>query len=163
MRIKRTFAAKVVTDPNEALVHAVYARAGQLEACADTVGVSHQTLSKQLNEADGVGLSLRRAGAIERFLDSDALAECFAARRGGLFIKLPALEGGDLPAELVNGYSSLIGAFAEASKAFSEALADRRITPAELDRFQKDLRDVYAAGERLAQAARAAMLAEQRT
>ena len=102
MRNKRTFAVQLVTDPGEALRRMVYG-IGALEASAETVGVSHQTLSKQLNEEDGAGLSLRRAAAIEKFLDSDLLAECFAARRAGIFIRLPTLEGPDLPAGFTRG------------------------------------------------------------
>lgn len=161
MRIKRNFATKVITDPVEALVRVVYGTAGALEACADTVGVSHQTLSKQLNEADGTTVSLRKAAAIEAFMDSDALAECFAARRGGVFIKLPSLESSLLPPELVQGYAKLVREFAEASAAFSDAVDDGSFSQPELDRFQKELRDVYRVGESLVQTARARLLAER--
>lgn len=152
MRLKRSFAAKVITDPVEALVRVVYGTGGALEACADTVGVSHQTLSKQLNEVDGNTISLRKAAAIETFLDSDALAECFAARRNGVFIKLPPADGG--PGDLVAGYAKVLSAFAEASKDFSEAVADGRVTHAEVDRFQKHWREACQAGEQLVRAAR---------
>lgn len=147
MRIKRSFAVQVVTDPVEALRRVVYG-GGALEACADAVGVSHQTLSKQLNEEDGNGPSLRRAAAIEQFMGSDALAECFAARRGGLFIKLPSLQafaGG----ALVQDYAKFVSEFAEASKVFSDGMADGKLSRDEVLKFQKELRDVYTAGEQL--------------
>src|SRR6185295_8123747 len=86
MRIKRDFAVQVVTDPMEALRRAVY---GRLEAVAEALGKTHQTVSKKLSEEDGNCLSLRQAAAVELFLDTDTLAECFAARRRGVFIKLP--------------------------------------------------------------------------
>jgi hypothetical protein len=159
MRVKRSFAVQVVTDPHEAVRRVVYG-AGTLEACAEAVGVSHQTLSKQLNEEDGAGLSLRRSAAIEAFMDSDALAECFAARRNGVFIKLPPADGG--PGDLVAGYSKVLSAFAEASKDFSEAVADGRVTPAEVDRFQKHWREACQAGEQLVRAARALAVEERR-
>lgn len=148
MRNKRTFAVQLVTDPGEAMRRMVYS-VGTLEACSDTVGVSHQTLSKQLNEEDGAGLSLRRAAAIEKFLDSDSLAECFAARRNGIFVKLPELEDAQLPPAVLRGFSTLVTAFAEASRDFSTAVEDGRFTQCELDRFRKDLQDVYKAGETL--------------
>lgn len=154
MRIKRTFAARLVTDPVEALRRVVYGSVA-LDACAESVGVSHQTLSKQLNEEDGNCPSLRRAAAIELFMDTDALAECFAARRGGIFLKLPALDRARQPEDLVNGWANFITEFADASRAFSEAVADNRITAAEVDKFHKELRDLTAAGEQLVMTARA--------
>lgn len=153
MRVKRSFAVQVITDPMEAVRRMVYGT-GALEACAGAVGVSHQTLSKQISEAEGNTLSLRRAAAIEQFMDSDAMAECFAARRGGIFVKLPQLPDGNDPAFMA-GYSKLIGEFAEASKSFSEAVSDGSLTGAEVDRFEKEFRDVTIAAQQLVHAARA--------
>jgi hypothetical protein len=152
MRNKRTFEAKVVTDPQEALQRMVYGP-GALEACADAVGVSHQTLSKQINEVDGLGISLRRAAAIEQFLDSDGLAHCFAARRGGLFIKLPKLDKSAAP-EMVAGFAKLVSEFSDVSKAFSESMADGHMSAEEIARFENEAREVYMACEQLVQAAR---------
>lgn len=152
MRNKRVFATRVVTDPLEAIRRSVYGR-GALEACADECGISHQLLSKQLNLEPGAGeLWLSRAMRIESLLDTDALAECAAARRDGLFVKLPDVMLAD--AELIQGYSRLLTNFAEASRSFSAALADGKLTEAEVDDFQKHLRDVYTAGEQLVRAAR---------
>ncbi len=156
MRNKRTFAVQLVSDPGEAMRRMVYG-VGALEASADTVGVSHQTLSKQLNEEDGAGLSLRRAAAIEKFMDSDALAECFATRRGGLFIKLPTLHGTELPAAFTRGFGVLVTAFAEASRDFGAAVDDGRFTREELERFRKDLHEMYKAGETLCRLAAASI------
>jgi hypothetical protein len=156
MRNKRIFAVQVVTDPAEAMRRVVYG-AGALEASSEAVGVSHQTLSKQLNEEDGAGLSLRRAAAIEQFMDSDALAECFAARRRGLFVKLPDLNAADLPAAFVRGYGTLVTAFAAASRDFSAAVEDGRFTSEELERFRKDLQEVYKSGEMLVRLATASI------
>lgn len=153
MRVKRSFAVQVVTDPMEAVRRMVYG-GGALEACAGAVGVAHQTLSKQITEADGNTLSLRRAAALEQFMDSDELAECFAARRGGVFFRLPSLADGGDPAFMA-GYSQLIGEFAEASKTFSEAVADGKLTVEEVDRFEKEFRDVTVAAQQLVRAARA--------
>ncbi len=152
MRNKRTFEVQVVTDPYEALRRAIYGP-GVLEACAESVGVSHQTLSKQVNEIDGCGLSLRRAVALEQFIDTDALAECFAARRGGIFLKLKSVSG-TLP-ELAAGWSKLLKEQAEAAAAFSDAVADGKVTAAEVNRFEAELRDVAVAGQHLVLAARA--------
>jgi hypothetical protein len=159
MRNKRSFAERVVTDPMEAVQRMVYG-AGALEACADTLGVSHQTLSKQLNEVDGNGLALRKAAALEQFLDSDLIAECFAARRGGLFVKLPAIPAGADP-HFVAGYARLIDEFAQASHAFSEAVADGKISADEVERFRKELRDVTIAGEQLLRSALARVTVEE--
>lgn len=152
MRIKHSFAARVVTDPVDALRRLVYGR-GALEACAEAIGIAHQTLSKKLSEEDGNCPSLRQAAAIDQFMDTDALAECFAARRGGIFIKLPAVSG-ELE-ELVQAWSRLLKEQADAAGAFSDAIADRKITAAEVDRFEAELRDVTVAGQQLVRAARA--------
>lgn len=151
MRNKRDFAVQVVTDAMEAVRRVVYGR-GALQACAESLGISHQTLSKQLNEEEGTQLSVRKLLAIEAFMDTDAVAECFSARRGGVFVKLPDPGLGD--AELLRQHARMAAAYAEASRAFSIAIADGKITAAEVDIFAKDLRELYAAGESLVQAAR---------
>lgn len=158
MRKTHVFAPGVVTDPLEAMRRMVFdARA--LEAAALATGITHQTLSKQLNPEETAQLSLLRAAAIEQFLNSDALAECFAARRGGLFIKLPPAP---TPAtrELVSSYALLVKEFGEATRAFSEMLADGRVDEAELAGFRHELRDLYTSGEQLAQVAEAQIRAK---
>lgn len=161
MRNKRSFAVQVVTDAMEALRRVVYGR-GCLEACADNLAITHQTLSKQLNEEEGTSFSVKKLQSLEQFLDADAIAECFAARRGGVFIKLPPIDTTLLPEEMTRGWALLIAEFAASSKAFSDMVADGRIAKAELDRFHAELRDFYAAGERLVETLRARMLAEAR-
>lgn len=154
MRVKRAFATQVVIDPSDAMRRMVYG-VGALEACAATVGVSHQTLSKQLNEEEGNCLSLRRASAIELFMDSDLLAECFAARRGGLFIKLPVIQASDDAgiAGLLALYSRMVQEFSESSEAFSASMKDGRLDAVEVDRIKKEIRDLYTAGEQFVAAA----------
>lgn len=155
MRVKHVFAPEVVTDPMEALRREVYGR-GALEACAEAIGKSHQTVSKKLHEEEGNCFSLRQAMAIEQFLETDALAECFAARRGGVFIRLPKV-----PASAASGvsglvalYSELVQAFSESSAAFSTSLKDGNVDLAEVERVHKELRDVYTCGEQLVAAAK---------
>ena len=156
MRNKRVFPVRVITDPVEALQAAVYGRTA-LDACAQAVGVSNQTLSKQLNEVDGLHLSLRRAVAIDRFLGEATLARSFAAASGGVFVPLP--ERGIPARSLTYGWAKLVSEFAQASQAYAEALADERMTPEEVDRFEAELRDVTVEGMALVQAARAALQA----
>lgn len=156
MRIKREFAVAVVTDPMEVVRREVYGR-GALEAFAESLGKSHQTVSKQINEQDGNCLRLREAVAFEAFFDTDALAECFAARRRGVFIRLPeAPQGADAGvAGMVAIFSRLVQEFSQSSAAFSDSLQDGRIELAEVERLEKELRDVYAAGAQLVVAGRA--------
>jgi hypothetical protein len=161
MRNKRTFEQKVVTDPHEALQRMVYGP-GALEACAKAVGVSHQTLSKQINEVDGNDIGLRRSVAIQEFMDSDSLAHCFAAMRGGMFIKLPKVSAGAAP-EMVAGFAQLVSEFSDVSKAFSDSMADGHMSAAEIERFEKEAREVYMACEQLVQAARRRLAAEPST
>jgi len=152
MRVTHVFAPKVVTDPVEALRRAVFDRHA-LEACAQAIGVSHQTLSKYFNADEEAQISLLRAAAIEQFLGTDALAECFAARRGGVFLKLPAAKAGAQSPSMVR-FAALVKEFGEAVKAFGEAEDDQRVEPAEVDRFEKELRDVYTAGAQVVAALR---------
>jgi len=143
MRVTKVFAPKVVTDPLEALRRVVYDHHA-LEACAEQIGVSHQTLSKQFNPDEEAQLSLRRACAIEAFMDTDALAECFAARRGGVFYKLPALATStDNP--VMEQFSGTLKEFSEMVQAFSEGMANGSMCAAEVDRFEKEGHDVMRA------------------
>ena len=153
MRKTHDFAPGVITDPLEAVRRAVYDHKA-LEASALAIGITHQTLSKKLNPDEPAQLSLLQAAAIEQFLDSDALAECFAARRRGLFVKLPP-PSLTADASLVKAYAELVREFSEATRSFSEMLADGRVDAAEVERFRKELRDIYTSGEELAQVATA--------
>ena len=153
MRNKRDFAVVVVTDFMEAARRVVYG-AGALQACAETLGLSHQTLSKQLNEEEGTQLGVRKLMSIESFMDTDAFAECAASRRGGVFLKFPDPDMGGAP-ELVRGYAKLVGEFADTSRALSDGMADGQLSAAEIDRVEKELNDVYVAGAGLVAAARA--------
>lgn len=157
MRVKHIFAPRVVLDPDEALRRAVY-DAGALEACAQAIGVSHQTLSKKLNPEEEAQTSLRQAAAIEQFLDTDALAECFAARRGKLLVTLPTFNG--LPDqelfELSARHLQELGDFATV---LQRALAgDKKIDAAELEVIEKEYRET--AGAFAALMARARAMAE---
>lgn len=145
------FEEKVVTDPVEAVSRIVYV-SGKLYAAALAVGVSHATLSRQLAD-DDTHLPVRRAFAIADFLDSDVLAECAAARRNGLFVKLPKIESGG-PGVLLDGFARLTREFSESTSAFAEMVADGRVEHAEVDRFEKELHEFYVAGEMLVRAAR---------
>lgn len=153
MRVVHHFAPKVVTDPVEALRREVYDRHA-LDACAQAVGVSHQTLSKQLNPDEEAQLSLRRAAAIEGFLDTDALAVCFAARRGGVFYKLPKVDtaGGVLNER----FAHLLKEFGDTVQAFSDGVGnDGRLDKPEVDRLEKEGQEVIAEIVRLVSVARA--------
>ena len=150
MRVTHVFAPGVVTDPVEALRRVVY-DGHALDACAQAIGVSHQTLSKFFNPDEEAQLSMRRGAAIEQFMGTDALAECFAARRGGLFVKLPAV-GAASDAPAIAQFSDLLREFSEAAREFSATVGDGKVEQAEVDRFRKELRDVYMAGERAVEA-----------
>jgi hypothetical protein len=152
MNKRHDFAQKVVTDPLEAVRRIVY-DARKLDAAALAVGVSHTTLSRQLADED-THLPVRRAFAIADFLDSDVLAECSAARRGGVFVKLPASESKAFT-ELLEGFASLTHEFSHAAHEFAAMVSDGRIEPDEVDRFEKALHEVYAHGEQLKLVARA--------
>lgn len=159
MRVKHVFAPRVVTDPNEALRRMVY-DAGALEACAQAIGCSHQTLSKKLNPDEEAQPSLGQAAAIEQFLDSDALAECFAARRGKLLVSVPQFDG--VPDhELLDLSAKHLKELGDFSAMLSKALqGDRQIDAGELASIEKEYRE--AAGAFAALMARArAMVAEQ--
>jgi hypothetical protein len=158
MRVKHVFAPKVVTDPNEA-VRRMVLDAHALEACAQAIGVSHQTLSKKLNPDEDAQLSLRQAAAIEQFLESDGLAECFAARRGKLLVTLPNFDG-VTDQELLQLSGKHLQELGEFSAALSNALSnDKTIDADELDRIEKEYRE--AAGAFAALMARARALARQ--
>lgn len=154
MRVTHQFAPQVVRDPVEALRRAIYDRHA-LEAAAMAIGVSHQTLSKKLNPDEEAQLSLRQAAAIEAFLDTDALAECHAARRHGVFVKLPAAQQGPDAGRLTGDFARLVREFGETSEAFSSMVGDGQVTAAEVDRLEKELQDVIKAGLRLVRDARA--------
>lgn len=154
MHTKHEFAPHVITDPVEAVRAVVYGRHA-LEACAKAVGVSHQVLSRQLNaEDDSTHLPAQRAAAIADFMDSDALAECHAARRGGLFVKLPPVPASG-ERELTASFAKLVREFSEVAQAFSKAVTDGSVFADEVDVLEKELRDVYATGEVLVRVARA--------
>ncbi len=154
MRVKHSFAPGVVTDPTEAIRRAVY-DAAALEACAQAVGISHQTLSKKLNPDEEAQLSLRQAAAIEQFLDTDILAECFAARRGKLLVDLPTFEG--LPDkelfELSARHLQELGDFATVLQ--GALRDDKRIDAGELARIEKEYREAAGAFAALMERARA--------
>lgn len=130
--------------------------AAKLDAAAKLLGISNQTLSKDLNQVDNNGLWISRAASLEEFFDSDGLAECFAARRGGLFVKLPSVPEGADPG-VVQRYSQVVKEFAEFSAAIGDALGDGKLDAAEVRKFQKELRDVYTAGEHLVREALASL------
>lgn len=158
MRVKRDFAPKVVTDPVEAVRRMVY-DATALDACAQAIGVSHQTLSKKLNPDEDAQLSLRQAAAIEQFMDSDALAECFAARRGKLLVSVPKFDG-VTDQELLQLSGRHLQELGEFSAVLSNALAnDKTIDAVELGRIEKEYRE--AAGAFAALMERARTLARQ--
>lgn len=161
MRNKRVFAVKVETDPHEALLRAVYER-GALEASAQAIGVSHQTLSKKLNELDGQSLSLRKATAINDFLDPGVLARTFAARAHGVFVQLPEAHKPEVLDDLHRGFAKFVQEFAESTAAFSALVRDGRVTQPELDRFHKEFADVVVAGEQLLTVAQAMVREEKR-
>ena len=153
MRNKPDRAVEVVTDPLRALAREVHRRQW-LEACAESEGISHQTLSKQLHPEEGEpGIALRRAARLQAFMQTSILAECFAARSDGLFVPLPPVQaGGDV--RVLQRYAALVKEFSEFSAAFSDAVADGSVDRVDLERFRKELRDVYTAGEQLVLEAR---------
>lgn len=153
MRVNHDFAPQVVRDPVEALRRAIY-DGHALEASAMAIGVSHQTLSKKLNPDEEAQLSLRQAAAIEAFLDSDALAECHAARRRGVFVKLPDPAHAPAAGRLTGDFARLVREFGETSEAFAAMVGDGVVTSAEVDRLEKELQDVIKAGLRLVRDAR---------
>jgi hypothetical protein len=153
MRKTYEFAVKVITDPEEALRRVVY-DSHALEACAQAIGVSHQTLSKKFNPEELAELSLRQAAAIEQFMKTDALADCFAARAGGVFLKTPTVEDKDPNANVVADYGKVVKEFAEANSAFAEMLADNTIGADEVDKLEKEMRDVFVRGLLLVRHAR---------
>jgi len=146
MNKRHVFADKVVVDPLEAVRRIVY-DAHALDAAALAVGVSHTTLSRQLSD-DDTHLPVRRAFAIADFLDSDVLAECAAARRGGVFVKLPACPSNAV-SELLEGFAQLTQEFSQAASEFAQMVADGRVEPEEVDRFEKALHGLYSQGEQL--------------
>jgi hypothetical protein len=156
MRVAHHFAPKVVTDPVEALRRVVYDHHA-LEACAQAVGVSHQTLSKQLNPDEESQVSLRRAAALEGFLDTDALAMCFAARRGGVFYKLPQVQPG--VGVLNERFAVLLREFGQAVQAFSDGMGnDGHLDTTEVDRLEMEGQEVIAEIVRLVSVARAELV-----
>ncbi len=154
MRVTKVFAPKVLTEPLEALRRVVYDHHA-LEACAEQLGISHQTLSKCFNPDEEAQLSLRRACAIETFMDTDALALCFAARRGGVFYKLPTAAPHGASPVLMTQFSTLLKEVSEAVEAFSAGMANGELDAAEVDRLEKEIHDVMAQGMRLVAEARA--------
>lgn len=154
MRVKHHFAPGVVIDPVEAIRRVIYDR-GALEAAAQAIGVSHQTLSKQLNPEEEAQLSARRLAALEQFMDTDAVAECFAARRGKLLIDVPRMDGlGDQALfELSARHLQELGDFAtELQRALH---GDRKIDDAELATIEKEYREAASAFAALMARARA--------
>ncbi len=158
MNKKKIFPERVHTCPLEAIREAVY-KPHALEACAAATGVTTKTLSMQLND-EGSHLSVLRSAAIEKFLDTDVLAECHAARRGGIFIKLPASID-DGVEELRTEFSVFIKEFGETSLAFSEMVADGKIEAHEVDRFEREAREMWAQTERMIRLSRLKIVADR--
>ena len=147
MRKTHHFAHRVVIDPVEAIKSEIYGHHA-LEACARAIGVSHQLLSRQLNDDEHTALSLRRGAALADFLDTDALALCLAARRGGVFVKLPSAEAAHA-SDVVAEFSRVVKEFSDVGQATAKATADGSIKQAEVDELRKEAHDLWAAMERL--------------
>lgn len=146
MRKNHDFAPALVTEPVEAIRRVIY-DSHALEASAQAIGLSHQTLSKKLNPDEEAQLSARQLAALEQFLDTDALAECFSARRGGVFVKMPA--AGDQSDKLLEDFRRLAQAFGRSTDDFCSVVADGKVTLAEFEKLRMSLHAVFVAGERL--------------
>ena len=147
MRKTHHFPVRVVTDPVEAIKAEVYGRHA-LEASALAIGISNQLLSRQLNDDELTSLSARRAAAVADFLDTDALAHCHAARRGGVFVKLPTAQAAHAT-DVVAEFSRVVKEFSDVGQATAKATADGSIRQVEVDEMRKEARELWAAMERL--------------
>lgn len=149
MRIKRNFPQEVVRCGLEAIRRLVDANG--IEKTAVRLGITNQTLGKQLDPHDDTThLTVLRAQAIADMYDSDCLAHAEAARRGGIFIPTPDLSGTS-DVEVLTQYTRMMREFGEFSAVLETSLADGQIAPQEFQRLEKEMHDCIAAGAELVQ------------
>ena len=149
MRIKHHFPQEVVRCGLEAIRRLVDARG--IETTARALGITHQTLGKQLDpHEDATHLTVLRAQAIAAMYDSDCLAHAEAARRGGIFIPTPDLSGTS-DVEVLTQYTRMMREFGEFSAVLEKSLSDGKIEPDEFQRLEKEMHDRIAAGAELVQ------------
>ena len=149
MRIKRNFPQEVVRCGLEAIRRLVDAHG--IEKTARVLGITNQTLGKQLDPHDDTThLTVLRAQAIADMYDSDCLAHAECARRGGIFVHTPDLSGVS-DVEILTQYTRMMKELGEFSTVLESSLEDGKINADEFQRLEKEMHECIAAGAELVQ------------
>lgn len=136
-----------VTD---AAYHTVHDYPGGAPSLAPRLGIkSPRVLDNKVNQnCETHHLTLAEAVKLVDFTGDLRILEAMAERVGQLLLPLPQL---DLVSDtaLLETYTNLFKEVGEFSAVFHDALADGRITRAEIDRMRKEMHDSFRAGEEL--------------
>jgi len=136
-----------VTD---AAYNTVHDHPGGAPVLAVRLGVaSPRVLDNKVNPNCGHHkLTLDEAVKLIDFTGDLRILQAMAERAGQLLIPLPVLDNVSDTA-LLETYTNLFKEVGEFSAVFHDALADGRITRAELERMRKEMHDSFRAGEEL--------------